>query len=141
MASLFDSVKALLPATATVAGTVLPLKVYDTRVHEKPAQDYFVLNVRTPDVTERSEAATRLAHGIRVWVTSVGRSGTTVRAFTDAVERAMDQAEITPDGWGPCRLLLDNVRGPDDDPDVVFTNGSVAVWSLSEFVITASRTA
>jgi hypothetical protein len=140
MASLYDSVKALLPTTVAVAGTTLSPKVYDTRVHEKPAREYFVLNVRVPDVTERSEAATRLAHGIRVWVTSVGRSGTVAREFASAVERSLDQAEITPDGWVPCRLLLDNTRGPDDDPDVVFTDGGVAIWALSEFVITASRT-
>lgn len=141
MADLYASVKALLPTSVVVAGTTLSPKVYDTRVHEKPAREYFVLNVRVPDVSDRSEAATRLAHEVRVWVTSVGRSGTVAREFAAAVEQAMDQAEITPDGWGPCRLLLDSTRGPEDDPDVVFTDSSVAVWALSEFVITASRTA
>lgn len=61
--------------------------------------------------------------------------------MAEAVEAALDQAVITPDGWGTCRLLLDNTRGPDKDDDVVFTDSSVAIWALSEFVITASRTA
>lgn len=141
MASLYESVKALLPTSVTLAGKTVNPKVYDTRVHEKPAGEYFVLNVRVPDVSERSEAATRLAHGIRVWVTSVSRSGTITRLMSELVEAALDQEQIAPDGWGPCRLLLDNSRGPDDDPDVTFTDGTVAVWSLQELVITASRTA
>ena len=139
--NLYDSVKALLPTTVTVAGVTVTPKVYDTRVHEKPSREYFVLNVRTPDVSERSEAASQLAHGIRVWVTSVTRGGGGTRAMTEAVESALDQAVITPDGWGPCRLLLDNTRGPDVDDAVIFTDNSVAIWALSEFVITASRTA
>lgn len=141
MASLFDSVKALLPTSVTLAGTTVSPKVYDTRVHEKPGREYFVLNVRVPDVSERSEAATRLAHEVRVWVTSVSRTGTITRLMAELVESALDQAVVTADGWGACRLLLDNTRGPDDDPGVTFTDGTVAVWCLSEFLTSASRTA
>ena len=141
MASLYDSVKALLPASVTLSGTTVSPKVYDTRVHEKPAREYFVLNVRVPDVSERSEAASTLAHEVRVWVTSVSRGGTITRLMAELVESALDQAVVSADGWGACRLLLDNSRGPDDDPDVIFTDGSVAVFALSEFTATASRAA
>lgn len=140
MVSLYDSVKALLPTSVPVLSSTVTPKVYDTRVNKQPDREYFVLNVRSPSVDERSDAATAQGHGVRVWVTSVARAGLTTRALAEAVELALDSAVIAPDGWVPCRLLLDNVRGPEDDPDVTFTDGTVAIWSLSEFVVTTSRT-
>lgn len=141
MASLYEAVKALLPAAVTISGTTLTPKAYDTIVREKPSREYWIVTVRLPRVTGRSEGASVHAHDHRVRVTSVARTPLAVRGLADAAERALDQARVTADGWGTGLLLAANVTEPTDDPDVTFTDGTTAVFAVTEFVLTASRAA
>lgn len=141
MASLFEAVKALLPSTVTISGTALTPDVFDTIVRKKPSREYWIVTVRLPRVSERSEGASVHAHGHRVRVTSVARTPLAVRGLADAVELALDQARVTAAGWGTGLLLAENATEPTDDPDVTFTDGTTAVFAVTEFVLTASRTA
>lgn len=138
---LADAVKALLPSSVQVGSQTVETKTYDTSTGstKAPAATYYVLHVVLPRVLDRSEGASAHGHLTRVRVTSVGRTANAARDLASAAEVALDQVRPAAAGWLTGPLLLDNTRGPDEDPDVVFTNGSVAVWALSEFVITASR--
>lgn len=140
---LASGVRALMPATVTIAAQSVSPKTYDTSTGSTtpPGDYYFVLNVRLPWVLERSEGASPHGHEVRVRVTSVGRTAVAARDLASAVEAALDQVRPTAAGWVTGPLLLDNTRGPEEDPDVTFTGGSRAIFAVSEFVLTASRTA
>ncbi|GIG27186.1 hypothetical protein [Cellulomonas denverensis] len=138
-----SAIQALMPASVQVGSQSVSPKTFDTSTGttDAPAEVYFVLHVRLPAVLERSEGATPHGHEVRVRVTSVGRTPGAARDLASAAESALDRARPVADGWLLGPLLLENVRGPDEDPDVTFTNGARAIYAVSEFVVTASRTA
>lgn len=140
---LAAAVKALLPATVVVGTGPVAVTTYDvsTGSTKAPANLYYVLHVVLPRVLDRSEGASPHGHLTRVRLTSVGRTAGVARDLASAAESALDQARPVADGWLTGPLLLENVRGPDEDPDVTFTDGARAIYAISEFVLTASRTA
>jgi hypothetical protein len=137
------AVKALLPTSVQVGTQTVTTTTYDTSTGstKAPASTYYVLHVVLPRVLDRSEGASAHGHLTRVRVTSVGRTSTAARELASAAEMALDQSRPAAAGWLTGPLLLDNTRGPDEDPDVTFTDGPRAIFAVSEFVLTASRTA
>lgn len=140
---LASGIRSLMPSSVVIATQTVSPKTYDTSTGSTvpPGDFYYVLNVRLPWVLERSEGATPQGHEVRVRVTSVGRTAIAARDLASAVEVALDQARPVAAGWVTGPLLLDNARGPEEDPDVTFTGGARAIFAVSEFVLTASRTA
>ncbi len=137
------AVRALMPATVLVGTTEVSPGLYDTSTGTTtaPADCYYVLNVRVPEVLVRSEGASVHAHEVLVRVTSVGRTPDAARDLASAVEAALDQVRPVADGWLLGLLLAINQTGPTEDVDVTFTNGSTAIYTVTEFTLTASRTA
>lgn len=140
---LAAAVKAMLPTSVVVGSGPVAVTTYDvsTGSTRAPANSYYVLHVVLPRVLGRSEGASPHGHLTRVRLTSVGRTANAARDLASAAEVALDQARPVADGWLTGPLRLDNVRGPDEDPDVTFTDGARAIFAVSEFVLTASRTA
>lgn len=138
-----DGVRALVPTAVLVGTQSMSPKTYDTSTGTTtPPEDvYYVVNIRLPAVLDRSEGASPQGHEVRVRLTSVGRTAAAARDLASAAEAALDQARPVAAGWLTGPLLLDNTRGPDEDPDVTFTGGARAIFAVSEFVLTASRTA
>lgn len=140
---LADAIKVLLPSSVQVGSQTVETKTFDTSTGstKAPASTYFVLHVVLPRVLDRSEGASVHGHLTRARVTSVGRTANAARDLASAAELALDQVRPVAAGWLTGPLLLDNTRGPDEDPDVTFTDGARAIYAVSEFVLTASRTA
>lgn len=138
--ALAAAVRALVPTTVSIAGTAVGVDVHDTVVPSAhPARLYFVVNVRLPLTSDRSEAVSEHAALTRVAVTIGARTGVAVRDMAAAALDALDQAVPVAAGWHVGRLLLVNTRGPDEDRDVTFTDGTRVVYGLLEFTLTASR--
>ena len=140
---LADAIKALVPASVAIGTQTVAPQVFDvsTGTTDAPASIYYVLHVTIPSIDDRSEGATPHGHLSRVRLTAVGRTSNAARDLASAAESALDQARPVAAGWSCGLLLLRNTRGPDVDPDVTFTDGTRAIYAVSEFELTASRTA
>lgn len=140
---LADAIKALVPTSVTIGSQTVAPEIFDvsTGSTKAPASIYYVLHVTIPGIDDRSEGATPHGHLTRVRLTSVARTAAAARDLASASEAALDQTRPVAAGWVCGPLLLRNTRGPDEDPDVTFTDDTRAIYAVSEFELTTSRTA
>jgi hypothetical protein len=137
---LAAAVKALVPSSVVVGGTTAAVDRYDTELGlDLPPNLYYVVNVRVPNVAERSESGQPVSVLCKVAITIGARTALAVRDLASAAILALDSARPTAAGWETGPLQLRNTRGPDRDQDVTFTNGAHVIYGLLEFDLAASR--
>ncbi len=114
------------------------VRVYDGQVPGTAPAAFVVVTHQLPDVVQRSEGRSRLAHRCYVLVTVTAPTAQGVRTAAQRVIDALEGARPVAAGWLTTPLAVFNTRPPVEDRDVQPAGGRYPMYAKVEIDYTAT---
>lgn len=134
--NLTDGIEALFPD-----GTLFEaVKPNETDQYVENALPWTIARVQIPNTLSKSLAGTRHAQRVRITVTIVGLSFTSVRIIADRLDTTLEGARPIAHGWSVSPLRRLNARDITEDETITFTTSNRhPVFTIVEWELVATK--